>query len=85
MNHGSASVPGAFRPEGKAMERYHNRDGGSKIAACEIGSDFIRVRFTDRTQYLYTNTNAGPVNVELMKQLAIRGEGLHDFNRSVIR
>lgn len=66
------------------MERYRNRGGDSGIVAYEIGSDFITVKFSDRSVYLYTYRSAGSANIEHMKRLAIAGEGLNSFiNRRV--
>ena len=66
------------------MERYRNRGGDSGIVAYEIGLDFITVKFSDRSVYLYTYQSAGRANIERMKRLAIAGEGLNSFiNRRV--
>lgn len=66
------------------MERYRNRGGDSGIVAYEIGPDFITVKFSDRSVYLYTYRSAGRANIERMKRLAIAGKGLHSFiNRRV--
>ena len=36
------------------MKPYGNRHGNSGIAAYEVGADFIRLRFTSGSVYLYT-------------------------------
>ena len=41
------------------MKRYGNRHGNSGIAAYEMGTDFIRLRFTSGNVYLYTYDSAG--------------------------
>lgn len=61
------------------MERYLNRGGDSSVAAYEIGTDFIRVQFSDGGRYLYNYASAGSHNTEQMKSLARRGEGLNAF------
>ena len=38
------------------MKRYGNLHGNSGIAAYEEGADFIRIRFTSGSVYLYTRT-----------------------------
>lgn len=61
------------------MERYKNLSGTSGVAAFEAGENFIRVRFTDGGQYLYTHAKPGRTEVERMKALAARGLGLNTF------
>ncbi len=66
------------------MERYKNVGGDSGVTGYEIGSDYIRVQFSDGSVYLYTYASAGSNNIEQMKTLAIAGEGLNAFiNRNV--
>ena len=66
------------------MERYRNIGGDSGIIAYEIEDDGIKVQFSDRSIYLYTDQSAGNNNIEHMKQLAISGHGLNSFiNRRV--
>lgn len=61
------------------MNHYQNKGGDSNIAAFEIGSDFIKVKFNDNSVYLYTYASAGQQNIEEMKRLAIQGQGLNSF------
>ena len=61
------------------MKRYGNLHGNSGIAAYEEGSDFIRIRFTSGSVYLYTYDSAGKDDIEEMKELAKEGEGLTRF------
>ena len=61
------------------MKRYGNRHGNSGIAAYEVGKDFIRLRFTSGSVYLYTYDSAGEDDIEEMKELAKEGEGLTRF------
>ena len=51
----------------------------------EIGNDYIRVQFNDNSVYLYTNSSAGPHNINKMKQLAQSGEGLNAFINTTVR
>ena len=67
------------------MERYKNLSGDSGVAAYEIGPDFIRVQFTDGAVYLYTYASAGSHNIEQMKQLARKGQGLNTFINTTVR
>lgn len=67
------------------MERYKNLGGDSGVVAYEIGPDFIRVQFSDGAIYLYTYASAGSHNIEQMKQLATRGQGLNTFINTTVR
>jgi hypothetical protein len=61
------------------MQRYSDIDRDSGVVAYEIGNDFIRVRFSDGAIYLYTYASAGRHNIEQMKVLAARGDGLNAY------
>ena len=61
------------------MERYKDLDCDSNILAYEPGDDFIKVEFADGSVYLYTYLSAGSQNIEEMKRLASRGDGLNSF------
>lgn len=61
------------------MENYENRNNNSGIKRYECGDDFIRVRFSNGTQYLYTWKSTGKENIEQMKKLAKAGSGLNTF------
>ncbi len=66
------------------MERYRNVGGNSGVEAYESGPDFIRVQFSSGSVYLYTYESTGSENIEKMKELASKGEGLNSFiNRAV--
>lgn len=67
------------------MERYKNLGGDSGVVAYEIGSDFIRVQFSDGEIYLYTYASAGSHHIEHMKQLARNGQGLNSFINTTVR
>ena len=66
------------------MERYRNVGGNSGVAY-ESGPDFIRVQFSSGSIYLYTYESAGSENIELMKGLASKGEGLNSFINANVR
>lgn len=69
-----------FPSEGEVkVERYANLSGNSGIVGYELGKDFIRVYFSDGSIYLYTYESAGVANIEQMKQLARKGQGLNSF------
>jgi hypothetical protein len=59
------------------------RDSG--VVAYELGADFIRVQFRDHSVYLYTYTSTGARDIEQMKDLAVRGEGLTTFINTHVR
>lgn len=61
------------------MEKYSNIDRDSGVVRYELGPDFIRVQFSDGSQYLYTNNSAGSDRIEHMKQFAQRGDGLNAY------
>ncbi|TGD73359.1 hypothetical protein E4634_10015 [Mangrovimicrobium sediminis] len=61
------------------MERYRDTDRDSGVVLYETGPNFIRVQFSDGSQYLYTYSSAGSHHIENMKQLAQRGDGLNAY------
>jgi hypothetical protein len=61
------------------MERYADVDGDSGVYAYECGPDYIRVKFSNGSIYLYTYQSAGSANIEQMKILARNGNGLNRF------
>jgi hypothetical protein len=60
-------------------QHYANLGGNSSVHAYEIGDDYVRVRFTDGSIYLYTYASAGESNIERMKEVANAGKGLGSF------
>jgi hypothetical protein len=62
-----------------------NVNGDSGVTAYEIGDDWIRVRFSTGAVYLYTAASAGTANIERMKVLAARGDGLNAFINTTVR
>lgn len=67
------------------MERYKNLGGDSGVSEYEIEAESIKVEFNDGTCYLYTYASAGSQNIEHMKNLARRGEGLNSFINTNVR
>lgn len=68
------------------MVRYLNIGGNSNVEAYEIGVTYIRVKFFKTAKiYTYSYESAGIENVEYMKQLAIRGNGLNSFIMKNVR
>lgn len=67
------------------MEKYKNIGGGSGVAAFEIGSDYIKVKFTSGRVYTYSNQSAGAANICRMKKLAQSGSGLNSYIQTHVR
>ena len=67
------------------MDPYRNVGGNSGVVTYESGPDFIRVQFSSGSVYLYTYESAGAENIEEMKELASKGEGLNSFINIAVR
>jgi hypothetical protein len=67
------------------MEQYRDSDGDSGVAEYENGPDYIRVKFSNGSVYLYTYTSAGSNNIEEMKRRAVAGDGLNAFINKNVR
>lgn len=67
------------------MEYYRNSGGNSGVSPYEIGTDYIKVRFSGNFKtYTYSYRKAGSMHVETMKRLARSGSGLNRYiNRNV--
>ena len=62
------------------MKKYINASGNSGVLAYEIGSDWIKLKFTSGGEvYTYSHNKAGRHHVERMKILALRGSGLATY------
>jgi hypothetical protein len=61
------------------MQHYRDYDNDSNVSAYEYGDDLIIVKFKDDSRYTYTVLSAGSYNIEEMKKLADRGDGLNSF------
>ncbi len=67
------------------MQRYANLSGNSGVVAYGVGPDSITVKFVDGWRYTYTYESAGADNIENMKKLAARGQGLSAFISTHVR
>jgi hypothetical protein len=68
------------------MERYGNRGGDSGVSTYEIGSDYIKVKFSGNAKiYTYSYRRAGSVHVENMKRLAKSGSGLNAYINKYVK
>jgi len=61
------------------MKAYRKIGGDSAVSGYEYGADWIHVQFRDGSVYEYTSTSAGQGNIDTMKRLADRGNGLNSF------
>lgn len=60
-------------------KKYKNLGGKSTVEGYEVAKDGIIVRFTDRSEYRYTNQSTGPEKIGKMKTLATAGKGLGTY------
>ncbi len=67
------------------MVRYKDIDRDSGVVRYEFGPEYIRVQFSDGSIYLYTYRSAGQSNIEKMKKLATRGDGLNAYINGHVR
>lgn len=63
------------------MEHYQNLGQNSGMLAYQLGHDYIVVQFKDGqiAFYKYTYASASSSVVEVMKNLARQGKGLHSY------
>ena len=60
--------------------KYLDKDRDSNVSMYEIGQDYIAVIFKGTQKvYKYSYSSAGSLNVENMKLLAVRGDGLNSY------
>lgn len=69
----------ASAPQDASWHIYADPDGDSSVVEYRMGPGFIEVRFSDGSQYLYTDVSAGATNIARMQQLAAQGDGLGSF------
>ncbi len=62
-----------------SMVRYKNLGGNSNVHFYEIGSDYVMVQFSTGRPYKYSYRSAGRDKVEIMKKLAVQGQGLNSY------
>lgn len=67
------------------MHPYQNPGNNSGVTAYETGADYIKVEFMNDDVYLYTYASTGRRDIEQMKRLAGRGEGLSTFISQHVR
>lgn len=67
------------------MHKYDGSAHGSGILAYEVGRDSIRIKFVDGSVYLYTYGSTGPRNIDAMKSLAEKGDGLNTYINRYVR
>ena len=67
------------------MKRYENRSGHGGVTGYEILPDSIVLEFNDKDEYLYDYSKPGREQVEQMKILAERGEGLTTYVNQHVR
>lgn len=67
------------------MIPYNDIDHDSGIAAYECGDNYITVQFKDGWSYEYTYQSAGMQQVEQMKLLASRNDGLNAYINKHVR
>jgi len=67
------------------MQSYQNLGGDSGVSAYEIGPDSLTVLFKDGWYYFYTYASTGSGEVEMLKQLAVRGVGLNSYINATIK
>lgn len=61
------------------MQKYSNLSGKSGVTGFQIYEAAVAVEFSGKQTYLYSYQSAGVENVEKMKRLARKGEGLATF------
>lgn len=62
------------------MKTYKNLSGSSGVVAYEIGEKYIRLKFEGETGiYTFSYKRPGRRQVEQMKTLALKGQGLSTY------
>lgn len=68
------------------MKTYKNLSGDSGVVAYEIGTTFIRIKFEGESGiYTYSYKRPGKAQVESMKELALKGQGLSTYISQEVR
>lgn len=60
-------------------KHYKDIDHDSNVSMYEITDNAILVMFRDHSIYCYSYSSAGRTHIEIMKQLAERGDGLNAY------
>ena len=61
------------------MIKYSNTGRDTGVIACQPGTNSISIKFRDGSTYLYTAESAGVEAINVMKLLALKGEGLTTY------
>ena len=61
------------------MTSYKNLAGSVGICSYELGEKTIRIKFHNRKNAIYDNSNNDEAHIETMKRLATQGYGLHGY------
>lgn len=68
------------------MKTYKNLSGDSGVVAYETGKSFIKIKFEGESGiYTYDYKRPGKEQVEEMKRLAVKGQGLSTFISQEVR
>lgn len=68
------------------MKTYKNLSGESGVAAYEIGKTYIKIKFAGESGiYTYDYKRPGKTEVEQMKALAVKGQGLSTYISQHVR
>lgn len=68
------------------MKTYKNLSGDSGVVAYEIGKSFIKIKFDGESGiYTYDYKRPGKEQVEHMKRLAVKGQGLSTYISQEVR
>jgi len=67
------------------VKRYRDKNGNTSIAGYQAGIGYIRIRFSDGAQYVYTWRSAGALNIERMKWLALTGDDLMGYIETFVQ
>lgn len=68
-----------------SMQPYGQPGRSQGVVGYEIGETFIRLEFGDGSIYRYDADNPGASDIEQMKALAARGEGLTTYVNKHVR
>ncbi len=61
------------------MKHYIDSNNNSNVRSYDYGDNWIIIEFKDGSIYKYTYFSSGSYNIEEMKRLADRGDGLNSF------
>lgn len=62
------------------MKTYKNLSGNSGVVAYEVGEKYIKVKFDGESSiYTFSYKRPGRAQVEKMKAMAIKGQGLSTY------